>query len=600
MSSTAREFLAKPQARRWGAFFAKAYGLLAALFVFSLAAPVLPPVVLALVWAVLSIAAGIALEYHVVVRKTHRQLMLKEGGRLAALNSGRIISLAFAFVMSAACIAGLVLGAPRWSMFEWCLMAMAPLLFVVAYALVNKFIGKEYGAPFRKSKTVIWSWVILGIILVAASVVSLLVQPPADEENVRITIDAAKGLFYDSPSSLMYVIGLYLSYVSGITELGVSIAAQFFGPGRILWQVALYATAFFGIAELIGLCALERSEVRKVFLPLGDSSEAAGKPVYVKRYVAAACILPLCLAALFLVADFETCKVVEMQGRSVIEQTVAETMALPVNGLNDVKFYSYEKSEALKTDVKRRLDKLMESDGAHLADLINESYDARLKNVDNYLDWYYSLPADYERLLQMFGDNIEGYLGEQFDEKIRAGIDDSELESALMAYSLEVAQIDKDYQDSLSKIEIKGIPRSLMNIVGSAELDEETQGYLKEWDSSRERISASAAVGLLTAGVAANVLAKPFFKKMATKIITALGTRGVGSAAGGAIGSIVGPLGTATGLLIGTAVGIGADYGLLKIDELQNRESYREQIVKALEDERAAWLALVQGELGVG
>ena len=41
---------------------------------------------------------------------------------------------------------------------------------------------------------------------------------------------------------------------------------------------------------------------------------------------------------------------------------------------------------------------------------INKMYDDILKNTDNYLDWYYSLSAEYSRLFKLITGSIEEYL----------------------------------------------------------------------------------------------------------------------------------------------------------------------------------------------
>lgn len=43
----------------------------------------------------------------------------------------------------------------------------------------------------------------------------------------------------------------------------------------------------------------------------------------------------------------------------------------------------------------------------------------------------------------------------------------------------------------------------------------------------------------------------------------------------------------------GVAVGVVTDFGVLKYDEWQNRESYKEEIIAAIEEERASMLQLV-------
>lgn len=54
------------------------------------------------------------------------------------------------------------------------------------------------------------------------------------------------------------------------------------------------------------------------------------------------------------------------------------------------------------------------------------------------------------------------------------------------------------------------------------------------------------------------------------------------------------PAGVALGIAAGAAVGAGVDYVLLSMDEAQNRESYRDEIMAAIEEERAELLGMVQ------
>ena len=69
----------------------------------------------------------------------------------------------------------------------------------------------------------------------------------------------------------------------------------------------------------------------------------------------------------------------------------------------------------------------------------------------------------------------------------------------------------------------------------------------------------------------------------------------MGSAVGGAVGAVGGPVGVVAGIAAGGVAGVGVDYGLLKLDEFWNRETYRDEVVQTIEDARAEMLAVVQG-----
>ena len=85
----------------------------------------------------------------------------------------------------------------------------------------------------------------------------------------------------------------------------------------------------------------------------------------------------------------------------------------------------------VREETERKVAKLSEKNSEVLTNLINESFDKRLENVDDYLDWYYSLPADYERLASMITGSAEEFVTDQFTAHIENGIDDSAIDEQL-------------------------------------------------------------------------------------------------------------------------------------------------------------------------
>ena len=122
-------------------------------------------------------------------------------------------------------------------------------------------------------------------------------------------------------------------------------------------------------------------------------------------------------------------------------------------------------------------------------------------------------------------------------------------------------------------------------------------------EPTEKLMDAGARIGIsAAAGVAGGVLAKKlvekamtqqFCSKVVAKISTMAASRAAGGVVGGALGTVGGPLGAAAGVAAGTALGVGVDYVLLNIDEMQNRETYKQEIIATIEEERAEMLALV-------
>ena len=132
------------RAKRSVPYLIKAVIVLAVLFLVSRTAPLMPAWGIALCWAILSAVSSIAFAYPFVINKIRRQFTLEKGGMLARLNEGRTVTLIAGFVLAAVCTAGLILEMPKWGALEWALAVLAVPLYLAVFALINRWLGKEY------------------------------------------------------------------------------------------------------------------------------------------------------------------------------------------------------------------------------------------------------------------------------------------------------------------------------------------------------------------------------------------------------------------------------------------------------------------------
>ena len=266
--------------------------------------------------------------------------------------------------------------------------------------------------------------------------------------------------------------------------------------------------------------------------------------------------------------------------------------------------YDAQVLQAARDEASSELEKLSTEAKETLVPLVNASFDARIDNIDGYLDDYYSLPADYERLVNLVGGNVEEFAAQRLQEKIDSGIDDSELALKLEEYSAQSQAILDRFESAKASSKIEEVPEWLMKSkdVVDATLFDETIEPDQKLLSLGQRFGVSAAAGT-AAGVATKAVSKKliertvekqFFKNVVSRITSVLASRAAGGVVGAAIGTAAGPVGTILGAAAGTAASIGVDYALLKVDEGQNRESYKEQITDAIEEERAEVLSLLE------
>lgn len=656
MAEASRSFLRSRAVGRGASYLVKAAVLVGLLYAFGRYAGMLPPAGVAAVWAVLSAVSSLGLAYRHVVRKTIKQQAYYEaGGGLARINNGRFLCLVGSFALSAVFIAGFVLEAPAWEASEWVLVAAAVPVCPLVFLLVYRLMRRQLRPVHRISGAVGWSVWIAGALLCAAYLALCLAQPAATFESAAAAFDSVAQPFADSPSALMREAGVLAAFSDGLAAYGASKAAEVSGAGYLAIKVALNASAFFGVANLLGLCMLGWFELKRVFLPLeaGPASDAgadmgadasaasspsapapgpgalpaadapdtgpgapvepapavvpapAPAPAPLRAAVATFVALPIMLAAAFLVADAAVARAAQTQEYTAAERFVRDQMGLAVFVL-DGHYYDQAAVEALLEEARVASAALSEEAEATLVPLINASFDARLANVDAYLDWYYSLPADYERLVTMVTGTVEDFMRDQFTANIEAGIDDTALEDALRDLAERAAALEEDTASRLAEFEIAGVPEWLL--MEKVPLGPDFMSGALEPSarilSAGERLGLGAGTGIVTGAAAKHVAKnlatkvdeKQFFKEFVKKVAGKLGGRAVSAAVGGAVGTIGGPLGTVVGAAVGTAAGVGIDYGMVKLDEWQNRESYREEIVQLIEEERSEMLAAVQGE----
>ena len=650
----------------WWHYAIKAAAVVALLFLFSRVAAWAPGWCIAVVWAACSVLLAAGITYHAVVKKTINQAALHAGGMLGRINGGRTFRLIAAFIVSAVGVAGLLVASVGWDAWQWGLAVAAVPLFLLVHMFVDKVVGKEAALLFRASLDVRASACITGVLLFAASFALFAVQPTPEVTSATEAFLSAENPFASSPSTIMSEAGLAVSYADALSTYGLSRLGELNAFGRYCAQTLLLVSSIFGLAGLLGTCALDLRELKRVFLPLekiGTGQEAvtrashgagAPQPLLLKAPIVAAVAAPLVLAGAFIASDSALA-----QMKAADELTPAENMVREAFGTTayvlDNKYYDQQQVQALmeETDVKSAA--LSEDARNDLVPLVNAAFDARVANVDSYLDWYYSLGADYERLGNLITGTIESFVADQLTSSLEAGVDDSEFVSTLQSYVDQAAAINAEYEEGLANSELIGIPEWLLTSTEAITADflsgpiEPTQRLL----DAGERFGISATVGGaggIAAGVATSKVvggaaekaaaksaekatasvagdaaekaagkqavktaekaaaksigskivekaaSKAFFKAIVSRIGSMIGSRGVGAAVGGAAGTLVGPgVGTAVGIAAGAAIGVGVDYGLLMLDEAQNRESYKAEIVESIEEERAEALAQIEG-----
>jgi len=251
----------------------------------------------------------------------------------------------------------------------------------------------------------------------------------------------------------------------------------------------------------------------------------------------------------------------------------------------------------------------------------HESFDRLRQNVDRYLDWYYSLGAEYVRLFSAATGRLEAHLNRQLQETLGAGDPFAPFQLAINQALLIDRELASDFHrqsaELLQSRRIELLPDTPLKVTGQFTLkDLQHPGPHEGLTTLEQRFTVGGATGVVSALIARQVvmrLAARGTLRMAASTLSraalarsgaVLGGAGAGAATGAALGSVVPGLGTAAGAVAGgviggIGVGLGSEYLLLKAEELFARESHRQSLLQAIqgiEDDLGRQLGAVDRE----
>ncbi|MBQ9002482.1 MAG: hypothetical protein IJ087_11580 [Eggerthellaceae bacterium] len=573
---------------RWGWYLLKASALVAVLFAVSRFAPAMPAWALGLVWALLSAIPATGVTYHAVIAKTARQRNFQEKSHLGRVNNGRIVCFVLSYAASALLVAGFIAESPTWSAAMWVSVTATVPIYLAVSTIALRVVSKEATPLLQESYAALASALITGALACVAFALATYALPhPAYTMAAQAFMEAPKP-FAGSPSALASEVGDLSALVGGLSSYALTKAADGSFGSYVALLVAVNGGAFFGIAGQLAVCSIRPGELKRIFFRLESLDGHKADMMVLKRFVVTSIVLPLMLAGGFCYADARAGEIVQTGEYTMAQKIIREQVSLAVYTL-DGKRYDLRAVDDLLAQAREESDRLAADAEATLVPLVNASFDARVANVDGYLDWYYSLFADWEQLASMVTGSAEDFMTSRLEEKIEQGIDDSELNAALEGFVRQAELLKVSTLEKLSEYEIPGdYPDWIVSEkVQLGELFdrsvEPSQKFLDATSRAGISVAASVAAGVITKKLLTKLVGKSFFKAVAGRI--------AGLAGASAASTIGGPVVIAF-VVIG---GVIVDVGLLKAEELMNRESYRNEIVATIEEQRAEALSAIRG-----
>lgn len=459
-------------------------------------------------------------------------------------------------------------------------------LIIFSRFIASKFIPKIYVNKFAAYKIESFSYILTSILF---AILSPLIAHLLKDINIKIPL-LDNNIMDLKENYIAYAIGsvlvfidnitntiLYSDYTEGLSFKEFSIFIITLGSGGII---------FYWIANYVSFFFTKKENLIKVFMPLDSNNE---KEIGVNKFLAGFIIT---LLVIFIYpAIVASLSVISMTNMGYVNKTIeANTKAVEI--INNI---MYEAGTLEEIEVVKKI-----SYGASKEEVIssiNDGYDKLVTNVDLYLDWYYSLPAEYSRLLKLISGKLEKYMADTLQEKLLQNVS-FEVDANLIDKNIEKLQKQIDF--ILEKNRISNTATGDYRVINSLNVNSVYDlGNVEPLIHTKNRLLAATS-GALTTGaivgtIVSKVVSKAFFKATAKVLAKASVSKAASIVAGTIIGTAASIFTSpAGGIAIGTATGIAIDKGLLSLEEAVNREKYKQEIVSSIEESRKNSIAIIE------
>jgi len=281
---------------------------------------------------------------------------------------------------------------------------------------------------------------------------------------------------------------------------------------------------------------------------------------------------------------------------------VLEDMQAPVETLEPAASGDCRPDPVARAQLIAQLDDEIAATRAESIDLVSsqagESINALFadvgQGVDSYLDWYFTVLGEYQRLAAVFSADVAVTMREQLYIHLFA---DSDFDRRLGELDDELADMATDRFVALTPQLSDSITRADCMPDDLVSLPSATLGH----DSLRASVAAGSGVGVglvtskllaskTTSAVVAKVAAKKSFQTGAAVVSKTLAKKGsstlLSTGVGTAICAPTGPVAILCGVTAGLVTWFSVDKALVELDEAMNREEMRADIMAVLDEQR--------------
>ena len=475
---------------------------------------------------------------------------------------------------------------------EWALLALAVPLYLVMMACLQAWLAPEFS-----STTFAWRWSQRAArVLLVVALGGLWLYLMARSQDFGRALTPAM-----EPAALDAVIAQIRSAPSGLVRWGLDslLAQQVAGAAATdlpqMPALRILLLALFGpVGMLLCLAAAMQGASGSAFIWRQAAPPVAGRNSAPLLGVIGVLVLGILVQA-----------TASLDGLARTYESPLALQRLPECERIGQQFYRLGTLDATRQLALQALGKMQGAQAlCQGMNGVEQQLDAA---VERYLDWYFSLGAEWGRILSLLTGDVGQFLQNKLTETLLAtpGLDawvqsvqkqaqqgGSALTQAQQHINETLARhhLALDASQCIVRTQVPQLPA--LDMLGNA----------------RQRLTASAlgatGAGAFAAVVAGKAMAKTSMKAASKVLAKAAAKQGLGkagaAAAGAAVGSVVPGVGTAAGAIAGAVagalIGVGIDWAALYAEEMLTRDAMRADLQAALREQ----LQMQKTALGCG
>ncbi len=493
---------------------------------------------------------------------------------------------------------------------EWVIFFATIPAFAVIYTIFFPIAAREYKPYIAVHKSLSWSRRITALVMAVCFVAFVNHSDPNRQYASLTEAVAMESQKLDGATNSILILetNRLLGFIEGLKRYALS-SLHSFNDTLYLGLVFLGSLLFFYNVVLgISSFMVPLAEYRRVFTAIQDTDQPPPIPPLAWALTSAITtffILFIYVPSTVYIDAWLRSNPETIQEVHTSQQTVIQTVEMIGN-----EYYKPGTAEQIEQAYLDSLSRLESSIGK-----LKETSDAGFKqmtnNVDSYLDWYYSLPGEYERIVALATGVLENWMAEKLQSYLMQGNVFGPVQQSIEEVLKNNQQLRTEHLQKVEQIltenRIEPTDNSQLEIVRHASLsalkEPPTHSVIVNLENRILISGGIGTAGAITGAIAGKITAKvagkgviklgaqALIKVTAGKAVSAMGGAAAGAATGMALGSFIPGIGTAIGAAIGgviggITIGLTVEKLLLMLEEAFSRDEFKRQILDAIEDER--------------